>query len=96
MAATRAAEPQPAFPAADAAAELHPGVDKGVKVDPISADVATSLEIKERMEAAERERAERKKKDAMQTLKKTIIVSGIIAALAGAAFAVAKKMKEKQ
>uniref|UniRef100_A0A7N0SYY2 Uncharacterized protein n=1 Tax=Kalanchoe fedtschenkoi TaxID=63787 RepID=A0A7N0SYY2_KALFE len=82
-----AAEPQPAFPASDAKAELHPGVDKGVNVDPISAEVATSLELKEQMEAAERER---RKKDAMQALKKTVIVSGIIAAVAGA------KMREKQ
>lgn len=41
-----AEEPEPAFPAADAAAELHPEADKSVKVDPISAEVATSLELK--------------------------------------------------
>ncbi|KAL9675401.1 hypothetical protein QQ045_003603 [Rhodiola kirilowii] len=91
-----AGESETAFPAGDAEAELHPGADKSVKVDPISAEVATSLELKFQMEAAEREREERKRKEAIRTLKKTVIISGIIAAVAGAVFAIIKKTKEKQ
>lgn len=34
-------------------------------------------------------------RDAAQTLKKTIIISAVIVAVAGAAFAITKKMKEK-
>lgn len=38
---------------------------------------------------------EREKKDALQTIKSAIIISGIVVALAGAAFAIAKKLREK-
>lgn len=36
------------------------------------------------------------KRDAAQTLKKTIIISAVIVAVAGAAFAITKKLKENK
>jgi len=44
---------------------------------------------------ANQEKKEGKKRDALQTLKSAIIVSGIIVAVAGVAFAVTKKLREK-
>jgi len=44
---------------------------------------------------AKQEKKEGKKKDVLQTLKSAIIVSGIIVAVAGVAFAVTKKLREK-
>ncbi|KAI3471806.1 hypothetical protein Pfo_028459 [Paulownia fortunei] len=44
-------------------------------------------------EAAERK--EEEKKDALQSLKTAIIVSGIVVAVAGAVFAITKKLREK-
>ncbi|KAL0555331.1 hypothetical protein IC582_009275 [Cucumis melo] len=85
------------FPAVDVERELNPGDNKHVEVDPISSQVATSLEAKEheKRTAAEEERKRaKKKKEAMQTLKTTFIVSGIIAAVAVAAFAIVKKLRE--
>ncbi|XP_057960802.1 uncharacterized protein LOC131152882 [Malania oleifera] len=79
------------FPAADAEGELNPGRDKNLKVDPVSAQVATSLEVKEKAEM----KKEEEKRDAIQTLKTVVIVSGVIAAVAGAAFVITKKLKEK-
>ncbi|CAL5334511.1 unnamed protein product [Camellia sinensis] len=82
------------FPAADIDKELNPGQNKNFVVDPISTQVAASKEYKE--QAAEiKKQKERKKKDALQTLKTTIIVSGIVVAVAGAIFAITKKLKEK-
>lgn len=49
--------------------------------------------IKPRKPAKEKKQCA--KKDPMQTLKTTIIVSGVILALAGGVFAITKKMKEK-
>ncbi|KAI3471924.1 hypothetical protein Pfo_028612 [Paulownia fortunei] len=81
------------FPAADVQKELNPGLDKDFQVDPVSSDVATSKEIKGQYEAAERK--EEEKKDALQSLKTAIIVSGIVVAVAGAVFAITKKLREK-
>lgn len=47
--------------------------------------------LKEHAEAKQKKR-ERKKKDALQTLKSAVIVSGIIVAVAGVAFAITKKL----
>jgi len=44
---------------------------------------------------AKQEKHDREKKDALRTVKSAIIISGIIVALAGAAFAIAKKLREK-
>ncbi|KAJ8754726.1 hypothetical protein K2173_012115 [Erythroxylum novogranatense] len=82
------------FPAADAEGELNPGQNKKVEVDPVSSDIATSKEVKEQ-EEAERKLKKREKKEAMQTLKTTILVSAIVVAVAGAAFAITKKLREK-
>ncbi|KAA8516728.1 hypothetical protein F0562_016766 [Nyssa sinensis] len=82
------------FPAADVEKELNPGRNKNFEVDPTSSQVATSVEAKEQAEAAKKQK-EREKKDALQTLKSAIIVSGIIVAVAGAVFAITKKLKEK-
>ncbi|XP_027176860.1 uncharacterized protein LOC113775991 [Coffea eugenioides] len=87
------ASPGDAFPAADAEKELNPGENKNFEVDPVSSEVATSLQIKEQIEAAEKK--ENEKKDALDTIKSAILVSGIVVALAGAVFAIVKKLKEK-
>ncbi|KAK6147213.1 hypothetical protein DH2020_018125 [Rehmannia glutinosa] len=82
------------FPAADVEKELNPGVDKDFRVDPISSDVATSKQIKEQYEEAERKEQE-KKEDALKSIKTAFIVSGIVVAVAGAIFAITKKLREK-
>lgn len=51
--------------------------------------------FKERVEAEEKEKEREKKDDALQTLKTTIIVSGVILAVAGAVIAITKKLREK-
>lgn len=43
----------------------------------------------------EAERKEQEKKDALQSFKTAIIVSGIVVAVAGAVFAITKKLREK-
>ncbi|XP_023005785.1 uncharacterized protein LOC111498680 [Cucurbita maxima] len=85
------------FPAVDVDRELHPGHNQHVTVDPISSQVAASVEDKEqakRKATVEEERKQAKKKDTMQTLKTTFIVSGVIAAVAVAAFVVVKKLRQ--
>ncbi|CAK9179183.1 unnamed protein product [Ilex paraguariensis] len=82
------------FPVVDADRELNHDWNKNFEVDPVSSEMATSLEIKEKAEAAEKQK-KMGKKDALQTLKSTIIVSGIIVAVCGAIFAITKKLKEK-
>ncbi|KZV14707.1 hypothetical protein F511_41621 [Dorcoceras hygrometricum] len=82
------------FPAADVRRELNPGLDKDFQVDPISSEVAASKEIQEQFEAAKKAR-EQENKDAMQSFKTTIIVSGVVVVVAGAVFAIAKKLREK-
>ena len=47
----------------------------------------------EQIEAAEKK--ENEKKDALDKFKSAILVSGIVVALAGAVFAIVKKLKEK-
>ncbi|EOY08280.1 hypothetical protein QQP08_016807 [Theobroma cacao] len=79
------------FPAADINGELNPGENKDFKVDSVSFEIATSQEIKDRVEAQEK----KEKKDSMQTLKTAILVSAVVVAVAGAAFAITKKLKEK-
>ncbi|XVE61468.1 hypothetical protein DITRI_Ditri06bG0042800 [Diplodiscus trichospermus] len=79
------------FPAADANGELNPGANKDFKVDSLSSEIATSREIKERAEAQEK----KEKKNSMQTLKTAILVSAVVVAMAGAAFAITKKLKVK-
>ncbi|XP_057252277.1 uncharacterized protein LOC104898349 [Beta vulgaris subsp. vulgaris] len=96
------------FPPADIDGELNPGKDKDLfKVDSVSSQVAKlsfdanyiiilfdmKEPIKPRKPAKEKKQCA--KKDPMQTLKTTIIVSGVILALAGGVFAITKKMKEK-
>ncbi|KAK6126373.1 hypothetical protein DH2020_039886 [Rehmannia glutinosa] len=81
------------FPAADAEKELNPGIDKDFQVDPISSDIATTKEIEEQINAKKLE--EREKKDALQSFKTTLIVSGIVVVVAGAVFAITKKLREK-
>ncbi|KAK6152295.1 hypothetical protein DH2020_014930 [Rehmannia glutinosa] len=81
------------FPAADAEKELNPGIDKDFQVDPISSDIATTKEIEEQIKAKKLE--EREKKDALQSFKTALIVSGIVVAVAGAVFAITKKLREK-
>ncbi|XP_021908586.1 uncharacterized protein LOC110822721 [Carica papaya] len=82
------------FPEAAVREELNPGDNKDFKVDPVSSEISTSMEIKEQTEAAEIKKA-KEKKDAMQTLKRTILISAVVVAVAGAAFAITKKLREK-
>ncbi|EEF32043.1 conserved hypothetical protein [Ricinus communis] len=87
--ATDGASDASTFPAADLEKELNPGQNKNFEVDTVSSDIAASKEIKER-EADTQKKKEREKRDTMQTLKTTILVSAVIAAVAGAAFAITK------
>ncbi|CAA0842960.1 Unknown protein [Striga hermonthica] len=82
------------FPAVDAEKELNPGIDKDFQVDPVSSEVATTKEIEEQIESA-KQNEERKRKEALQSFKTALIVSGIVVAVGGAVFAIARKMKEK-
>ncbi|XP_054800964.1 uncharacterized protein LOC129305073 [Prosopis cineraria] len=79
------------FPPADIDGELNPEANRQVQVDPISSEVAAFN--KEQAEA--KLKKEREQKEAMRTLKSAIIIAGIVAAVAGAAFAITKKLKEK-
>ncbi|KAK7278676.1 hypothetical protein RJT34_23711 [Clitoria ternatea] len=81
------------FPPADVVGELNPGINTQVQVDPVSSRVAASKEIKE--QAGAKQKKNEREKDTLQTLKSAIIISGIVVALAGAAFAITKKLREK-
>ncbi|KAL6141733.1 hypothetical protein ACLB2K_060020 [Fragaria x ananassa] len=95
MASPKMKEAASKFPEGDADAELNPGKNKSVEVDPKASEV-TSLQIKQRAEAEDNKKKEKKEKnEAAQTLKTTIIVSGVIVALIGAIFALTKKLREK-
>ncbi|GAA0151943.1 hypothetical protein LIER_10547 [Lithospermum erythrorhizon] len=83
--------PTEPFPKLDVQGELHPEKNKDLSVDPISSEVAADKEQGERAKEAK----ERAKRDAIQTLKTTIIVSGIAIAVIGAIFAITKKLKQK-
>lgn len=50
--------------------------------------------LKEQAEIKQKKK-EAEKKDTLQTLKSAIIISGIVVAVAGAAFAITKKLREK-
>ncbi|KAL0374860.1 UNVERIFIED_CONTAM: ABC transporter B family member 29, chloroplastic [Sesamum radiatum] len=67
------------FPSADVEKELNPGFDKNFQVDPVSSDVATSKEIKQERDEAEKK--EQEKMDALQSFKTAIIVSGMVVAV---------------
>ncbi|KAJ7971569.1 putative Transmembrane protein [Quillaja saponaria] len=95
MSSTKADVSDKKFPPADIDGELNPGKQKSFEVDPISTKVETTKEIKKEEAEATRKKNEREKKGAMQTLKSAIMVSGIVVALAGAVFAITKKLREK-
>merc|ERR1712071_177478 len=77
-----------AFPAADDVNnELNPEKKKDFEVDPVSSEIKKQVD--------EDEEKESKKKDSFLTLKTTIIASAVIVAVAGAAFAITKKLREK-
>ncbi|XP_018450250.1 uncharacterized protein LOC108821757 [Raphanus sativus] len=82
------------FPEGDAEAELNPAQNKSLEVDPVSSEIA-SHKIKQNLERIKNANSKSSKRDATQTLKKTIIISAVIVAVAGAAFAITKKLKEK-
>ncbi|KAJ1379836.1 hypothetical protein SESBI_46554 [Sesbania bispinosa] len=50
--------------------------------------------LKKQAEAKQKKK-ETEKKDALQTLKSAVIISGIVVAVVGAAFAITKKLREK-
>ncbi|KAI9185384.1 hypothetical protein LWI28_006703 [Acer negundo] len=83
------------FPAADIAGELNPGMNKNFEVDPTSSDISTSLQIKKQLEETKNKK-KREEKDATQKLKSAIIVSAVVAAVAGAVFALTKKLRENK
>ncbi|KAI4348952.1 hypothetical protein L6164_009612 [Bauhinia variegata] len=82
------------FPAADVDEELNPGKQNKVQVDSVSSEIAVSMEINEQTEA-KRSKKEREKEETLHTIKSAIIISGIIVAVVGAAFAITKKLREK-
>ncbi|GFZ02501.1 hypothetical protein Acr_15g0011090 [Actinidia rufa] len=82
------------FPAVDIDKELNPGRNTNFEVDPVSSHLVATKEIQEQSKAA-RTQKEREKKDALQALKSAIIVSAITVVVAGAIFAITKKLKEK-
>ncbi|CAL5190975.1 unnamed protein product [Lathyrus oleraceus] len=82
------------FPSADLAGELNPGKNREVEVDPISSEVAATKEMKEEVAATEKKK-EIEKKECLDKLKSAIIISGIVVAVVGAAFAITKKLREK-
>ncbi|KAK3447496.1 hypothetical protein EUGRSUZ_A02998 [Eucalyptus grandis] len=81
------------FPIADVENELNPGQNTKVEVDPVSSAVAASLEVKEQTEAAQQQKE--REKDAMQSLKSAILISAAVVAVAGAIFAITRKLREK-
>ncbi|CAA0827033.1 Unknown protein [Striga hermonthica] len=82
------------FPAVDAQKELNPGIDKDFQVDSVSSNVAATKEIEDQINEAKK-LDERKRKEAVQSFKTALIVSGIVVAVAGAVFAIARKMRER-
>lgn len=50
--------------------------------------------VKEQTEAAETEREEMKNQEAMQTLRKTVIVSGILAVVVSVVFTIVKSLTQ--
>ncbi|KAI3874449.1 hypothetical protein MKX03_004779 [Papaver bracteatum] len=79
------------FPEADVEGELHPGnTDGSLQEDSVSAQLK---EIKEQAEVGEK-KEEGKKEDAIHKVASTVIISGVIVAVIGAIFAVAKKLRE--
>ncbi|CAJ2672721.1 uncharacterized protein LOC123903244 [Trifolium pratense] len=82
------------FPSADLAGELNPGKNTHVEVDPISSEVASTKEMKEEA-AANQKKKDIERKESLEKLKSAIIISGIVVALVGAAFAITKKLREK-
>ncbi|XP_020211681.1 uncharacterized protein LOC109796418 [Cajanus cajan] len=86
--------PDLSFPPVDIDGELNPGHDTNFHEDPISSEVSVTKYLKEQ-EGIQQKKKEKKKKDALQTLKSAIIVSGIVVAVAGVAFAITKKLREK-
>ncbi|RAL44598.1 hypothetical protein DM860_003357 [Cuscuta australis] len=84
------------FPAADAEIELNPEkMNKEFQLDPVSSKLASDLENKEREEAGKRAREKERKDEAMQRLKTAVLISAAAVAVAGAVFAITKKLREK-
>ncbi|XP_056867032.1 uncharacterized protein LOC108860894 [Raphanus sativus] len=83
------------FPEGDAEAELNPGQNKSFEVDPVSSEIASDKMAEKIQQNLERKENAKARRDATQALKKTIIISAVIVAVAGAAFAITKKLKEK-
>ncbi|KAL1549286.1 hypothetical protein AAHA92_17413 [Salvia divinorum] len=80
-----------AFPPVELEKELYPGSNKKFEVDSVSSAVEATKQNKKE----EAERKEQERKDALHSFKKAIIVSGIVVAVAGAVFAITKKIREK-
>ena len=81
------------YPPADVDGTLYPESNTEIEVDAISSKVAAEKEMKE--EVAKQKKKEREEKEAMHTIKSSIIISGIIVAVIGAVFAITKKLREK-
>ncbi|CAN4121343.1 unnamed protein product [Withania somnifera] len=77
------------FPAVDAEKELNPQSNKEFQVDPVSSQVASSLE----KETKEKMKKEKDKKEALQNFKIFVIISGVVVLVGGAIFAITKKLK---
>ncbi|KAL9336547.1 hypothetical protein Peur_071035 [Populus x canadensis] len=91
---TYGASTESAFPEADVDKALNPALNRKFEVDPVSSDISTTKEIQQEQDEAAQKK-QREKQDALQKLKTTIFVSAIIVAVAGAVFAITKKLREK-
>lgn len=76
------------FPVVDAQRELNPGMNWDFQVD------AAANEIKKHKTDAARKEQERKE-NTLRGFKTAIVVSAVIIAVAGAAFAISRKLREK-
>ncbi|PIN07279.1 hypothetical protein CDL12_20157 [Handroanthus impetiginosus] len=79
------------FPVVDAEKELNLSMNKDFQIDPISSDIVTTKQEKHEAKKLK----EQEKKEALQSFKRALTVSGIIVAVAGAIFAITKKLREK-
>ncbi|XP_057549601.1 uncharacterized protein LOC130827773 [Amaranthus tricolor] len=79
------------FPPVEIDGELNPGNNTEFHVDSVSSQLDKGP-TKQRKPKAKKQCP---KNDPMQAFKTTIIVSGIVLAVAGAIFAITKKLKEK-
>ncbi|CAN0879491.1 hypothetical protein LINGRAHAP2_LOCUS13077 [Linum grandiflorum] len=84
------------FPEANVDKELNPGHNKTVEADSTSSQIAAN-KAQAKVEAEKKKRLEKKDEEGGgDGLKTTVIMSVIFAAVAGAAFGIAKMLRERR